>query len=57
MKGRLTLTLPKEVVRYIKDVAKAKGITASQVVEDLFLDFIAEDERMSDLKNNLKKVS
>jgi predicted DNA binding CopG/RHH family protein len=53
MKKRLTLTLTREVVEYIKKTAKARGITASKFVEDAFFDLIAEEER----KNNLKKVS
>jgi hypothetical protein len=53
MKKRLTLTLPVEVVKYIKAKAKERKITASQFVEEIFLNFIAEKEA----KNKLKKVS
>jgi len=53
MKKRLTLTLSVEVVEYIKKKAKARGVSASKFVEDMFLELIAEEEK----QNNLKKVS
>jgi len=53
MKKRLTLTLPVEIIKYIKDTAEERGITASQLVTEMFLQFIAEEES----KEKLKKVS
>ena len=53
MKKRLTLTLPVEIIKYIKDTAKEKGITASQLVTEKFLQIVAEEES----KEKLKRVS
>ncbi len=53
MKKRLTLTLPIDVIKTIKEMAKTRNMTASQFVEQIFRDFIAEQES----QNNLKKVS
>jgi hypothetical protein len=54
MKKRLTLTLSVEVVKYIKTKAKERKITASRFVEELLLDFIANEEKEQE---KLKKVS
>ena len=53
MKKRLTLSLPVELIKYIKDTAKERGITASQLVTEMLLQFIAEEES----KKKLKRVS
>lgn len=53
MKKRLTLTLPVEVIKYIKVKAKERKITFSQYVEEIFLKFIAQEN----VQENLKKVS
>jgi metal-responsive CopG/Arc/MetJ family transcriptional regulator len=53
MKKRLTLSLPVDVIKTVKEMAKARNMTASQFVEQVFRDFIAEYES----QNNLKKVS
>jgi predicted DNA-binding ribbon-helix-helix protein len=44
MKKRLTLTLPTETIKQMKEMAKRRNITVSQLVEDIILKFIAEDE-------------
>jgi len=49
---RLTLALRVETVRFIKDTAKVRNITASQFVEEVLEKIIAEEA-----KDNLKKVS
>jgi predicted DNA binding CopG/RHH family protein len=54
MKKRLTLTLPVEMIKYIKTTAKERGMTASQFVEKVFWDYIAEEEAKG---NNLRKIS
>jgi len=53
MKQRLTLTLPIEIISYVKAKAKERNITVSQFAEELFLKFCAEEEA----KNKIKKVS
>ena len=53
MKKRITLTLPVEIIRYVKEQAKAQKITASKFVENVFKEIIAKEEA----ENKLKKVS
>jgi|GEM_PF-1951603 len=53
MKKRLTLYLPADVIKTIKEEAKARNISASKYVEQLFFDLLAEYES----QKNLKKVS
>jgi hypothetical protein len=53
MKKRITLTLPIEVINYVKAAAKERGISVSQFAEEVFLKFITETEA----EEKLKKVS
>jgi len=53
MKKRLTLTLPAETILYIKAKAKERNITASQLVEEVLLKFLAQEEA----EEKLRKVS
>jgi hypothetical protein len=53
MKARLTLTLPKEVIAFVKAKAKERNITVSQYAEEIFLKYISEYEA----KENFRKVS
>jgi hypothetical protein len=53
VKKRLTLTLPVETIKYIKAQAKAQKITASQFVENIFEEIIANEEKA---ERKLKKV-
>jgi len=53
MKKRLTLYLPEEIIKTVKEMAKARNMTVSKFAEQVFLDFFAEYES----QKNLKKVS
>jgi hypothetical protein len=46
------LTLPVEIIKYVKAQAKAQNITASKFVENVFKEIFAKDEA----DNKLKKV-
>jgi len=54
MKKRITLTLPVETVKYIKEQAKAQKITVSKYMENIFDQII---QRGEEAENKLKKVS
>ena len=51
MKKRLTLDLSADVIKTIKEKAKARNMSASKLVERTFLDFLAEYESQNNLKN------
>ena len=44
MKKRLTLTLSDDIIKLLKQMAKARNFTVSQLVEGIFSSMVAEEE-------------